>query len=245
MALLKAWKRWLPILLLLVAVPAALAFSAGICTGCTGPANAPPGDFETVGCTVCHGPSHEFKPLDMGAVRINVTHDETGAPLNGPYEGHALYTITISLAETNAPGAANHAGFNLRAAAGKLSAVDGESQVNAAGTEATHVGAGLTSWKVGWEAPESGAAGFSLFVNDVDGSQAPDAADNVYWLQFGFGDHEGAVLGAAEEHEVHFGISLQQYWIGLIALVGMVFVMVAGFVYLKFVNPHNTDQKDR
>ena len=34
-------------------------------------------------------------------------------------------------------------------------------------------------------------------------------------------------------------------WIGLIGLAGMVFVMVAGFVYLKFVNPHNTDQKDR
>ncbi len=52
-------------------------------------------------------------------------------------------------------------------------------------------------------------------------------------------------MGAAVEEEVEFGITLQQYWIGLIALVGMVFVMVAGFVYLKFVNPHNADAKDR
>ena len=79
----------------------------------------------------------------------------------------------------------------------------------------------------------------------MNGSAAPDEPDQVYWLQFGFGDHDGATLGAAEEHEVHFGITLQQYWIGLIALIGMIFVMVAGFVYLKFVNPHNTDQKDR
>jgi hypothetical protein len=53
------------------------------------------------------------------------------------------------------------------------------------------------------------------------------------------------LLGAAEEHEVHFGISLQQYWIGLIGLGGMVFVLVAAFVYLKFASPHNTDPKDR
>lgn len=247
MALLKAPKRAIPAVLLLlaaalVATPLGLGFSGGITKD-----NAGLDTFNTFGCVACHGDSaaHAFPDVDTSHVKVTVT-DAEGAHLNGPYEAHGLYTITISLAEQNVPGhATNHAGFNLRAAAGKLSPVEGVSQVSGDGSQATHVGPGLTNWSVSWEAPESGAAGFSLFVNDVDGSGAPDAADQVYWLQFGFADHEGAVLGAAEDEEVHFGISLQQYWIGLIALIGMVFVMVAGFVYLKFVNPHNTDQKDR
>lgn len=246
MALLKAPKRVIPAVLLVlaaavVATPLGLGFSTGITED-----NAGLDTFRPYGCVACHGETaaHAFPDVDTSNVKVQVANAD-GEPLNGPYEAHGLYTITITLDEQNVPTAANHAGFNLRAAAGKLSPVAGVSQVSGDGTQATHVGPGLTSWSVGWEAPESGAAGFSLFVNDVDGSGSPDAADQVYWLQFGFADHDGAVLGAAVHEEVHFGISLQQYWIGLIALIGMVFVMVAGFVYLKFVNPHNTDQKDR
>lgn len=222
----------------MAAVPA-FGFSSGITKE-----NAGVPEFEAQGCVACHGTLHEFESLDMGNVRVSVV-DAEGAPLNGPYVAGGVYTINITLAEQNAPAAPNHAGFNLRAAAGKLTAVEGQSQVSADGTQATHTGPGRTSWQVGWEAPETGAAGFSLFVNDVDGSGAPDPADQVYWLQFGFGDSHGAVLGAAAHEEVHFGISLQQYWIGLIGLAGMVFVIVASFVYIKFVNPHNTDHKDR
>lgn len=247
MALLKAPKRAIPAVLLLVvaalvATPIGLGFSTGITKD-----NAGLDSFGPYGCVACHGDSatHAFRSLNTSDVQVSVVLDETGEPLNGPYEAHGLYTITITLDEQNVPTATNHAGFNLRAAAGKLMPVDGVSQVSGDATQATHVGPGLTTWTVGWEAPESGAAGFSLFVNDVDGSAVNDPADNVYWLQFGFADHDGAVLGSAVEEEVHFGISLQQYWIGLIALIGMVFVMVAGFVYLKFVNPHNTDAKDR
>ncbi|MHB1260981.1 MAG: choice-of-anchor V domain-containing protein [Thermoplasmatota archaeon] len=225
---------------LVVAVPA-FGFSTGIHKE-----NAPdPAAFAKDGCTACHGTLHTFSALNTTNVMVAVAKAEGGQPLNGAYEAHALYTITITLNEQNQPSAANHAGFNLRAAAGKLTAVAEQSQVTADGAQATHVGPGRTSWQVGWEAPESGAAGFSLYVNDVDGSAAPDPADQVYWLQFGFGDHEGAVLGAAVHEEIEFGISLQQYWIGLIGLAGMLFVVVASFVYIKFVNPHNTDQKDR
>lgn len=246
MALLKAPSRALPVALLLlagalVAAPLGLGFSTGITKD-----NAGLESFGPFGCVACHGNSaaHEFPHLNTTNVQVAVA-DAEGQPLNGPYEAGGVYTITITLDEQNQPSATNHAGFNLRAASGKLTPVDGVSQVSGDGTQATHVGPGLTAWTVGWKAPEAGAAGFSLFVNDVDGSGVNDEPDQVYWLQFGFGDHEGATLGAAEEHEVHFGITLQQYWIGLIALIGMVFVMVAGFVYLKFVNPHNTDQKDR
>lgn len=236
--------RWLVLALALVAalfaaLPA-FGFSAGITKD-----NAGVPEFQALGCAVCHGPPKQFLPLNMTNVQVQVAKSEGGEPLNGPYDAQALYTITIALSEQNNPSAPNRAGFNLRAAAGKLTAVEGQSQVSDDGTQATHVSPGRTSWQVGWEAPAAGAAGFSLFVNDVDGSGAPDPADQVYWLQFGFGDHEGAVLGAAEEEDVEFGIILQQYWIGLIGLSGMLFVVVAAFVYIKFVNPHNTDQKDR
>lgn len=235
--------RWLVPALALAAALVAAVPAFGFSTGITKD-NAGVPEFEAQGCVACHGTLHEFGPLNMTNVQVAVANAD-GEPLNGPYEAHGVYTITITLDEQNMPAAANHAGFNLRAAAGKLTAVEGQSQVSGDGTQATHVGPGRTSWQVGWEAPDSGAAGFSLFVNDVDGSQLPDAPDQVYWLQFGFGDDHGAVLGAAVHEEVHFGISLQQYWIGLIGLAGMIFVVVASFVYIKFVNPHNTDQKDR
>lgn len=242
--------RWLaPVAALvaavLVAVPA-LGFSHGICTGCPGGASAPPGDFEKFGCTACHGEHLKFAGVGNSGIAVSVRDQATGAALNGPYAAHGKYTITINFTETNHPEAANHAGFNLRASGGKLTAVEGVSQVAADGKQATHVDPSRTSWSVGWEAGESGAVGFSLFVNDVDGSADPNPADEVHWVQFGLPDAEGHVVGAAAEAEpVEFGISLQQYWIGLIGLAGMLFVMVAGFVYLKFVNPHNTDQKDR
>ena len=241
--------RWLaPVLALLaailVAVPA-LGFSHGICTGCAGGASAPPGDFEKFGCTACHGEHLKFPAVADSGIAVQVL-DDKGAPLNGPYAAHAKYTVTINFTETNHPEAANHAGFNLRASAGKLTAVAGVSQVSADGKQATHVDPTRTSWSVGWEAGDAGAVGFTLFINDVDGSAAPDAPDQVHVVQFGLMDAEGHVVGAAASAEpVEFGISLQQYWIGLIGLAGMLFVMVAGFVYLKFVNPHNTDQKDR
>jgi hypothetical protein len=246
-ALLKAWKRLLPVAVLLIAAPMALAFSGGICVGCAGGASAPPGEFATFGCTACHGEHLKFAPVSNAGIAVTATTAE-GAVLNGPYVAHTTYTLHIAFEETNAPdgGATqHHAGFNLRASAGKLTGVEGMSQASADGKQATHVDAARSSWNVTWEAPDAGAAGFSLFVNDVDGDGSNSEGDQVHWVQFGFTDKEGAVLGAVSEEEVEFGITLQQYWIGLIALVGMIFVMVAGFVYLKFVNPHNTDQKDR
>ena len=229
-----------------VAAPAAFGFSAGIMDGGT---PAPPADFATIGCTACHGPGpaghHDFAAGGTERVQYSIV-DAEGAPLAGnTYEADGAYTITITLNETNAPNAANHAGFNLRASAGKLAAVDGVSQVNGLGNQATHTGAGRATWQVEWTAPADGPAVFDLFVNDVDGSSAPDAGDRVYSVGWFLKGHDHATPGTVAEHEVHYGISLQQYWIGLIGLAGMLAVMVAGFVYLKFVNPHNTDQKDR
>lgn len=251
-----AWRAlWRPVAVVVVLVAAAAvavlpgsAFSTGICEGCDGAASAPAGDFTKFGCAACHGPLNEFKPFDTSRIHFQV-RDAEGAFLNGPYEAEAAYTITISLDESVAPDGGdrgNHAGFNLRASAGKLAAVAGESQASGDGLQATHVSGARTSWNVSWTAPASGPVSFRLFVNDVDGSGSQDVADTPVQAFFGLTDEEGAVLGApAEEEHKEFGISLQQYWIGLVGLAGMIFIMVAGFVYLKFVNPHNTDQKDR
>jgi hypothetical protein len=221
-----------------VVAPLGVGFSTGIHDEMGGV----PADFETLGCTSCHG-GNTFGPAGKGIIAVAIAAAD-GTPLSGPYEHAAEYTLTITLDEQNAPEAANHAGFNLRVDAGQLAAVEGESQVNGAGTQATHVGPGRTEWRVVWTAPDEGPAVFDLWLNDVDGSGNPDPADQVYNIGFFLTDADHALPGGVEE-EVHVGVPLPQYWIGLIALAGMLFIMVFGFFYLKFVNPHHTDQGDR
>lgn len=223
-----------------VAAPSGLGFSTGITKD-----NANVGDFDSFGCTACHGTQHQFQPLDNSGIRFAI-HSADGAPLNGPYTKEATYTITISFPETNAPTEKNHAGFNLRASAGELGAVEGQSQVAGDKSQATHVGPGRTSWNVTWKAPAGGPISFRLFINDVDGDGSPSKTDQVHQAFFGLTDETGAALGAPTvQAEPTYGISLQQYWIGLIALAGMLFIMLAGYVYLKYGSSHNTDAKDR
>jgi len=207
-------------------------------------------DFATKGCVACHGEGN-FAPPGNTTITWTVADADGAIVTNNAYVAAASYTITITLHNEQNPTPATegrHAGFNLRATAGKLAVPEGSSaiKVTSDGKEATHADAAETEWKVSWTAPESGPAVFDLFVNDVNGVGGADAGDNVYRSGFWLTDSAGAVAGSAAKAEhVEFGISLQQYWIGLIGLAGMVFIMVAGFVYLKFVNPHNTDQKDR
>ncbi|MEK6985523.1 MAG: choice-of-anchor V domain-containing protein [Candidatus Thermoplasmatota archaeon] len=230
----------LAVAMLVVLAPAGL----GLSTGASKESIQDP-NFAAKGCTACHG-GNAFAAGGLERVSWTITGAD-GKELagNAPAKG-AAYTIAITLAETNAPTLASHAGFNLRASGGKLAGVAGISQATADGTQATHVGPGLTSWQVAWTAPEDDTVvSFTLFVNDVDGSNAPDSGDLVYRADWYLTNSKGDVAGAVVEHEVHFGISLQQYWIGLIGLAGMILVMVAGFVYLKFGSPHNSDQKDR
>ncbi len=237
---------------ILLVAPTGLGFSGGICAGCPGAAAAPPGEFDQIGCVSCHGDSKKFAAVDNSVVTWQI-RDADGNFLNGPYDPKATYTIHINFIEQvaiNPPVTGNelphHAGFNLRATAGKLAGVAGQSQANDAGSQATHVDPSRTNWNVTWAPPASGAVGFQLFVNDVDADGLNSIGDVPRQVFFGLTDSTGAALGAApakEEH--HFGITLQQYWIGLIGLAGMIFVIVAGYVYLRYVTPHNTDQKDR
>lgn len=224
--------------LLFVYAPTAFGFSAGISS------EDAAWDPTHGGCTAsgCHG-GGAFASQDAG---ITVTFvDEAGEPIAATYEHGATYTVTIDLDEQQNPEADNHGGFNFFIDAGELSEVDETARVAAGGSEATHTGAGFTTWTFAWTAPEEGAATWRLFVNDVDGSAAPDAGDMVY-LKGGWLTDDGfAMPGAVEEHEVHYGVSLPQYWLGLIALAMMAVIIVFGFVYLKYVNPHNTNQKDR
>lgn len=214
--------------------PSGLSFSGGI--------SSSDGGFDPAhdGCTSCHG-DHAFASAPA-AITVSAV-DSDGNALTGLYEHGATYEITISLDEQNAPGAANHAGFNLAADGGSFEA--GLNSRIGDGGDATHTSAAFTTWSVLWTAPDHGAVTFRLYVNDVDGSGAPDAADQVYHQFFSYTDSTDAAPGAVEEHVPHVGVPLPQYWLGLIALASMAIVIIFSYVYLKYASPHNADKKDR
>ncbi len=221
----------------MVSVPGGMGLSGGITTGTT-----PALDPAHGGCTACHG-GGAFASVDAD-ITITIT-DADGMALNGPYHAGDVYTISIALAEATGVGQANQAGFWLGTDAGSFESGGESVQIADNGVEATHTGAGFTQWTTLWTAPDAGAAVFQWYVNDVDGSGAPDAGDQVYSGGFWIPDEEGGAPGAVEEHEPHVGVELPQYWLGLIALASMAVVIIFGYVYLKYASPHNTDEKDR
>lgn len=204
-----------------------------------------PDDFAEHGCASCHGDNHAFAATEDNVVWA--VADPEGASLtSGQYQAGETYTIQVTLIDEINPEADNHAGFYLSASAGEFHAIsDTNVQITGNGLEASHTDPSTTNWTVEWTAPESGAVAFTLLVNDVDGEAGANAGDNVYRKFFALTDEDGAQLGAAEEEEVHYGVSLPQYWLGLVALASMIFVILFSFVYLKFVSPHHKDQKDR
>lgn len=228
----------------ILVLPTAFGFSSGMMSGTAG---APP-DFMEVGCTAsgCHG-DQEFATGSDAQVRWNFTAVEEGTELRGnAYEHDAVYQIQIELVSPQESQGENVAGFNLFASAGTLAAVADQSQVADDGSEATHVDASRSSWTVEWTAPAEGVVVFKLLVNDVDGDGSPSAGDLVYERGWFLTDDTRALPGAAEvDHDVHVGVPLPQYWLGLIALAGMLAVMLFAFVYIRFMSPHHTDDKDR
>jgi hypothetical protein len=219
----------------LAIVPTGLSLSNGMGTG------VPGFDAENGGCISCHG-GQAF--ADQGAA-IEVTFtDSEGALLSGPYTHDAVYTVKVMLDEQNEAGAANRAGFNFFIDAGTLAAADDTVQILESG-EATHTSAAFAAWSFEWTAPAEGAATWRLFVNDVDGSGLPDEADQVYLSGGWLTDGDYAMPGAMEQAEPHVGVSLPQYWLGLIALGMMAIIIVFSYVYLKYSSPHNADHKDR
>lgn len=219
----------------LAIVPTSFGFSAGI--------SSDDAAFDPThgGCTSCHG-GEQFATQNAG---ITVTFtDADGAVLTGPYLHDAVYTVTIDLDEQNVPSASNKAGFNFFIDAGTLEAIDDSARIGDSG-DATHTSAGHTTWIFQWTAPAEGAATWRLFVNDVDGSAAPDEGDQVYLKVGSVLDDHYDMPGAVAEHEPHVGVSLPQYWLGLIALGMMAIIIGFSYIYLKYSSPHNADQKDR
>lgn len=242
-------KKVTPVALIAVALLFAYAPGAfGFSTGMNSDNPAFPDNFNEVGCTAsgCHG-GGEWADTPENRIRYTIIDAEGNEVTSGAYVHDATYTINVTLVDELNPDAENHAGFYMSATAGEFQAESEAVQVTGEGLEVSHTGAGQTEWSFTWTAPEAGAVAFQLLVNDVDGDGNPNAEDNVYRQFFALTDEHGAQLGAAgDDHaEAHYGLALPQYWLGLVALASMIFVILFAFVYLKFVNPHNTDQKDR
>jgi hypothetical protein len=218
----------------LAVAPTGLSSSGGIGTG------DPGFDAENGGCTACHGGGQfAATPAD---ITITFT-DAGGNELTGLYQHGAAYTVSIVLDEQTGVGETNAAGLNLFADAGTFEAGEG-TRLTESG-EITHADASSTTWTATWTAPDEGAVVFRLYVNDVDGSLAPDAADQVYYRLFSLTDDTANLPGAVEESEPHVGVPLPQYWLGLLALATMMAVILFAYVYLKYSNPHNANHKDR
>jgi hypothetical protein len=248
--LLAPWKNRNALALLVAAAAVVVVLAPtglGLSTGANKETIQDP-NFAAKGCTACHG-GGKFTAGGLDMIHVAFTGPDGLAIAGNTYEKGKEYTINITLDEKNAKdggAVGNHAGFNLRAAGGKLAAVAGISQVTSDGTQATHINGKSTHWLVKWTGPEDDSVvAFTLFVNDVDGSGAPDAADQVHRVDFYLTNSKGDVAGAVKTEAVEYGISLQQYWIGLIGLAGMLFIMVGGYFFLKYGNPHNSGPKDR
>lgn len=238
-----ARKASLVLLLMAVVGLAASPLGMGVSTGISSETQP---SLPAEGCVSCHG-DHAF--ATQGATITVAIVDADGDPYTGTYTPEEVYTITVTLDEQNVPTAANHAGFNFQIDAGALSTEDPNVQVTGDGLMATHTNPGQTQWTFQWTAPEDGPATWLLFVNDVDGNASPESttttSDQVYSQGGWFVGPDHAKPGAVVEEEVHVGVPLPQYWLGLIALATMSIVLVFAYVYLKYSSPNNVDQGDR
>ncbi len=93
----------------------------------------------------------------------------------GQYIPNTVYTITITLADTNGATGRNSFDLILSAGGGTLSTTDPNAEINSA-TEATALVYTVASWTVEWTAPASGAVTINTWAvlsGTATGSSAP------------------------------------------------------------------------
>ena len=232
----------------LVLAPASEALSGGV-----GGDQSPGGPTEVAkeGCT-CHNadPSNDMTLFMRGVPTVYVPGDE--------------YTMTVQLVGGPSSTGANHAGFSLLVSDGALSSPDGETHLVADGdaTRLTHTADGAhgddRSFSITWTAPAAGAGTISFWLagNAVDGSGAPDAADQ--WNRLSFALPEGAagedprrrdlfagngevIPPEAEHHGVDLhslGAPLRAHWLGLLGFLSVILVVVSCGFMLRYGFSH-------
>lgn len=156
-----AKESFISLLILLLLAPATIALPTGIS-----------GSSVDSGC-MCHG----------GAV----ADESVQVELNGLpeiWEPGFSYDLTLVITSDVQSEGAAIAGFNLRATAGELAAIDESTQLMDGELTHTEDGISQASWNFVWSAPSkpSPSVGFSGFVNTVDGDGTANSDDR--WNAF-------------------------------------------------------------
>lgn len=203
------------------------------------------------GCN-CHSEDGQGAP--SGEVEIYFRVD----PNPAVYEPLKVYNLSFGAAKTPVEPAEgqNKGGFNLRVNVGTLAAGPGyEDFVQELNPdEFTHTLEGDKAkgrdWNLTWTAPAegSGPAIFRLWINTVDGSNAPDANDRFNLGIFVVPDVATADVGAAAKgpDPEHIGVNWLAHWVGIVSVMAVVGTLLIYYFVLKFGESiHTTDHRDR
>lgn len=149
------------LLILLLLAPAAIAFPTGIS-----------GSSVDTGC-MCHGDATVDESVEIQIIGLPEV-----------WEIGVSYELTLQVSSTVTENGEATAGFNLRATAGELAAVDTSVQMIDGELTHTEEGNSQRSWDFIWTAPSKASprVGFNAFVNTVDGDGEADSDDR--WNAF-------------------------------------------------------------
>ncbi|MDP7006989.1 MAG: hypothetical protein QGG57_02195 [Candidatus Poseidoniia archaeon] len=151
------------------------------------------------------------------------------------YEPGATYNLTLTIADSGVSDAADPAaagGFLMRVTNGSFEGgtdfwVNDDSRMLSHNADSDD----QRNWTVAWTAPEegSGDAVLTVYFNVVNGENGNDPGDG--WTRL-VAVSLGTPQALEDEVGIHeLGVSLKQYWIGLIGIgITMVFVLLAYIV---------------
>lgn len=202
------------------------------------------------GC-VCHGENSKGTPSKDVEIYFHID----GNPL--VFEKGKTYNLTFGANHTDVPinPDGNKGGFNLKVSDGKLAPAPGwEKFVQVEGLEATHQKEGDKTmgrhWALVWTAPSSDDKPviFTLFLNTVNGDDAPSEKDHWNGVVRVLLNKPGAAVGAAgnEVDPEKVGVNWLAHWVGIVSFAAVAATLLVYYFVLKYgESVHTTDHRDR